>query len=315
MRVLITGGAGFIGSHLADRCLANGDEVLALDSGDGAKVKHLAGNPKFHWIRGTIGDVDLLEGLIAQADIVYHLAALVGVEYYVTDPYAVLDVTVNGTQNVLRLAFKHKTRVVFSSTSEVYGRNPAVPWAEDSDRVLGSTAIDRWCYSTAKACAEHFCFAYHRMGLPVVIVRYFNIYGPRLDRLDAGRVITLFLGRALRNDPLLVVGDGLQTRCFTYVSDAVEATFAAGTIGTAGEVYNIGTDVETHLGDLAAEVIKAAGSKSRIEYVSQSQVYGERYEDIRRRVPDVTKMNRELGVTAKVGLTEGLKRTIEWYHQ
>src|SRR5215471_18527798 len=246
MRILITGGAGFLGSHLSDAFVERGDEVFVLDTGSIAKVKHLLDQPRFHYIHDTIFNLELLDGLAAKVDLIYHLAAVVGVEYYVADPYETLNVNVNGTQNVLKAAYKYNRKVVFSSTSEVYGRNPKVPWREDDDRLLGSTRIDRWCYATSKAVGEHFCFAYQRMGLPITITRYFNVYGPRLDRLDVGRIITIFMGQVLRNEPLTVIGDGLQTRCFTYVDDAVRATVAAGVgPGTEGEVFNIGTAVET----------------------------------------------------------------------
>jgi UDP-glucose 4-epimerase len=316
MKVLITGGGGFVGSHLADGFLARGDEVVVLDNGSVAKTRHLIGKPGFHYVRDSIFDLEILEGLIAKADLVYHLAAVVGVEHYVGDPFEVLNVNVNGTQALLKLAFKHQRKVVFSSTSEVYGRNPKVPWREDDDRVLGSTRIDRWCYSTSKAVGEHFCFAYHAMGLPVTITRYFNVYGPRLDKLDVGRVITIFLGQALRNEPLTVIGDGLQTRCFTFIDDAVQATIAAGIgAGTDGEVFNIGTDVETTVLDLAQRIIAVTGSSSRIELVPQERVYGASYEDIGRRVPDVTKMRTVLGVTADTPLDAGLRKTVEWFQR
>ncbi|HSQ00730.1 MAG TPA: NAD-dependent epimerase/dehydratase family protein [Candidatus Dormibacteraeota bacterium] len=316
MKVLLTGGGGFVGSHLADGFLARGDEVFVLDNGSVAKTRHLIGKPGFHYVRDSIFDLEILEGLIAKADLIYHLAAVVGVEHYVGDPFEVLNVNVNGTQALLKLAFKHQRKVVFSSTSEVYGRNPKVPWREDDDRVLGSTRIDRWCYSTSKAVGEHFCFAYHSMGLPVTITRYFNVYGPRLDKLDVGRVITIFLGQALRNDPLTVIGDGLQTRCFTYIDDAVRATIAAGVgDGTDGEVFNIGTDVETTILELAKHIIAVTGSSSRIELVPQATIYGNSYEDIGRRVPDVTKMRTVLGVTADTPLDVGLRKTVEWFQR
>jgi UDP-glucose 4-epimerase len=314
MKVLITGGGGFVGSHLADAFLARGDEVFVLDNGSVAKVRHLMGKPGFHYVRDSIFDLEILEGLIAKADLVYHLAAVVGVEHYVGDPFEVLNVNVNGTQGVLKLAFKHQKKVVFSSTSEVYGRNPKVPWSENDDRVLGSTRIDRWCYSTSKAVGEHFCFAYHSMGLPVTVVRYFNVYGPRLDQLDVGRVITIFLGQALRDEPLTVIGDGQQTRCFTYIDDAVHATIAAGVApGTDGEAFNIGTDVEHTILELAKQIIAVTNSRSQIEFVPQNAVYGESYEDIGRRVPDVTKMHRGLGVRAETSLADGLRQTVDWF--
>ena len=160
MRVLVTGGAGFVGSHLADAFIARGDEVIVLDTGSQAKIRHLLGHPRLHLVVDSVMNPEILDGLAAQVDVIYHLAGVVGVEHYVADPYHVLNVNVNGTQNVLRAAYKHGRRMVFSSTSEVYGRNPAVPWTEDADRVLGPTSIDRWCYSTSKAAAEHFCLAW-----------------------------------------------------------------------------------------------------------------------------------------------------------
>ncbi|HIE47908.1 TPA: NAD-dependent epimerase/dehydratase family protein, partial [Candidatus Bipolaricaulota bacterium] len=259
MKVLITGGAGFLGSHLADAFINDGNEVYILDTGSIAKVRHLLENPRFHHIHDTVFNLEMLESLILKCDLIYHMAAVVGVEHYVGDPYQVLNVNINGTQNVLRLAHKYNRKVVFTSTSEVYGGNPKVPWDEDDDRVLGSTRIDRWCYSTSKATGEHFCHAYRKMGLPVVIVRYFNVYGPRLDKVDRGRVITIFIGQLLRNDPLTVIGDGSQTRCFTYIDDAIRATVAAGIKPEAeGVIFNIGTDVETSMKELAELMIKVS---------------------------------------------------------
>jgi nucleoside-diphosphate-sugar epimerase len=314
MKVLITGGAGFVGSHLADAFLARGDHVIALDTGSQAKVRHLVGHPRFRLVVDSVMNPDIVDGLTAQTDLVYHLAGVVGVEHYVGDPYHVMNVNVNGTQHVLRAAHKYGRRLVFSSTSEVYGRNPAVPWSEDADRVLGPTTIDRWCYSTSKAAAEHFCLAYRRLGLPVTILRYFNVYGPRLDRLDVGRVITIFLGQLLRGEPLTVIGDGLQTRCFTWIGDAVEATVAAGLLAAAeGQVINVGTDRETTIRALAEAMIAAGGGTSTVRLVRQESVYGDSYEDVPRRVPDVGRMHRLLGVRATTPLAEGLAQTIAWF--
>jgi UDP-glucose 4-epimerase len=259
-------------------------------------------------------NVDILDGLVLRSDLVYHLAAVVGVEHYVGDPYEVLNVNINGAQAVLKLAYKYNRKVVFSSTSEVYGRNPRVPFAEDDERVLGSTRIDRWCYSTSKAAAEHFCFAYHRLGLPVVILRYFNVYGPRLDKIDVGRVITIFMGQVLRGEPVTVIGDGKQTRCFTYVDDAIRATVEAGLNDrVVGEIFNVGTDVETNILELAETMIRIAGSPSKVVLVPQASVYGESYEDVPRRVPNVRRMHEILGVRADTPLEKGLRHTIEWF--
>jgi UDP-glucose 4-epimerase len=315
MRVLITGGAGFLGSHLGEAFIRRGDEVFVLDTGSIAKVRHLLENPQFHYVHDSVFNLELLDSLASKVDLIYHLAAVVGVEHYVGDPYETLNVNVNGTQNVLKAAYKYSKRLVFSSTSEVYGRNPKVPWREEDDRVLGATTVDRWCYSTSKAVGEHFCFAYHRLGLPVSVVRYFNVYGPRLDKLDVGRLFTIFMGQLLRGADLTVVGDGTQTRCFTYVSDAIDATMAAG-INPAADGYaiNIGSDVETTVLEFAKMMLELFGtSRSRIKFVSQEEVYGNSYEDIPRRVPDNTRMRMILGCTPKVPLREGLSRTIEWF--
>jgi len=317
MRILITGGAGFLGSHLSDAFIARGDEVFVLDTGSIAKVRHLLEEPRFHYIHDTIFNLELLDGLASKVDLIYHLAAVVGVEYYVGDPYETLNVNVNGTQNVLRAAYKYNRKVVFSSTSEVYGRNPKVPWREDDDRVLGATTIDRWCYSTSKAVGEHFCFAYHKLGLPVVVLRYFNVYGPRLDRIDVGRLFTIFMGQLLRGADLTVIGDGSQTRCFTFISDAVAATVAAGLNSAAdGHALNVGVDVETSVLEFAKLMLELYGAeKSKISFVTQEEIYGKSYEDIPRRVPDNTKMRQLLGVEPKVSLREGTAMAMEWFRR
>jgi len=316
VKVLITGGAGFLGSHLADAWLDRGDEVFLLDTCSSVKIRRRLGHERLHFIRDSVFNETILEGLIARVDLVYHLAAVVGVEHYVGDPYEVLNVNVNGTQNVLKLAFKHAKRVVFSSTSEVYGRNLKVPWREDDDRVLGPTSIDRWCYSTSKAIGEHFCFAFSKLGLPVTVLRYFNVYGPRLDAIDVGRVITIFLGQVLRSRPLTVVGDGCQTRCFTYVSDAIAATVAAGLVPEAvGGVFNVGSDTEVSIRILAEQIIRIASSPSKIIFVPPEAVYGSSYEDIPRRVPHIERMREILGVTPKISLDEGLQRTLEYFRE
>ena len=314
MKVLITGGAGFLGSHLSEAFLARGDEVIALDRDAQAKVRHLLGHRRFRLVVDSVMNPEILDALAAEADLIYHLAGVVGVEHYVADPYDVLSVNVNGTQNLLRAAYKHGRRVVFSSTSEVYGRNPAVPWSEDADRVLGPTTIDRWCYATSKAAAEHFCLAYRRLGLPITVLRFFNVYGPRLDRLDVGRVIAILLGQLLRGEPLTVIGDGSQTRCFTWIDDAIRATVAAGVVSAAeGQVINVGTDQETSIRALAELMIRIGGGPSTIRFVPQASVYGDSYEDVPRRVPDVRRMKTILGVEATTALADGLARTIAWF--
>ncbi len=315
MKILITGGAGFLGSHLGDLLLSQGHEVVALDTSSDLKIRHNLGNPKFQFIKGSILDHDLLESLIAKCDKVFHLGAVVGVEHYVEDPLHVLNVNVNGTQEVAKLAYRYDKKVIFSSTSEVYGKSKDTPFREYGDRLLGPTSIDRWCYSTSKAVGEHFCFAYGKLGLPIVIVRFFNAYGPRLDRIDVGRVITIFMGQLLRGEPLTVIGDGKQTRAFTYVGDAVRALAAAGEKEEAlGGIFNIGTDRETTILELAEAMIRAyPDTGSKITFVQQQEIYGESYEDIPRRYPDITRMREILGVDPATPLEEGLRQTIEWF--
>ena len=314
MKVLITGGAGFVGSHLAEAFLDRGDEVTVIDLASDAKVRHLRDRRGFRMIRESVLKTDILDGVVGWADLVYHLAAVVGVEHYVGDPYQVLTVNINGTQAVLAAAFRHGKKVVFSSTSEIYGRNTQIPFDEDSDRVLGSTRIDRWCYSTSKAAGEHLCFAFARMGLRVVVMRYFNVYGPRLDAMDRGRVITIFMGQLLRGEPLTVIGTGAQTRTFIYIDDAVRATVAAGITPEAeGLAFNIGTDHEVSIVELAEMMIKVSGSSSPITLVPKEAVYDRGYEDIPRRVPSVARMHDILRVRAEISLEDGLARTIEWF--
>ncbi|MDP8263156.1 MAG: NAD-dependent epimerase/dehydratase family protein [Candidatus Ancaeobacter aquaticus] len=316
MKVLITGGTGFLGSHLMDRFLERGDEVYIIDTGSDFKIRHAIDNPNLHYIHESIFNTVILDSLIMKVDLIYHMAAVVGVEHYVEDPYKVLNVNVNGTQRVLEAAFKYGKKVVFTSTSEVYGRNPDIPFKEDDDRVLGSTRIDRWCYSTSKACGEHFCFAFQKMGLPVVVLRYFNAYGPRLDKLDVGRVITIFLGQIIRKEPITVVGDGMQTRCFSYVSDATDATFNAGIKDEAvGNIINIGNDKEYTILHLAETMKKVCNVDNKIEFVPQEKIYGTSYEDVPRRVPNITLQKEILGVTPKVSLEDGLTKTVQWFYE
>ncbi|MDP7116481.1 MAG: GDP-mannose 4,6-dehydratase [Candidatus Woesearchaeota archaeon] len=314
MKVLITGGAGFIGSYVSEKELALGNEVIAFDVSGDEKIQHLLDNPKFEYVKGSILDRELLETHIQKVDLIYHLAAIANVQHYILDPLRVLDIGVKGTIAVLELAHKHKKKVLFSSTSEVYGKNPKIPWKENDDRVLGPTTIDRWCYSSSKAVGEHYCYAYKKKGLKVVVVRYFNVIGPRLDALDTGRVITIFLGQLLKGKPITVIGDGKQTRCFTDVEDAAEATVQAmHSPKTEGDVLNIGNDTETTIKDLAELMIKLGNFTSKIEHVSKDDVYGKEYEDVPRRQPNVDKVKKLLGWKASIPLEETLKKTIAYF--
>jgi UDP-glucose 4-epimerase len=317
MRALVTGGAGYLGSNVVDRLLGEGYEVAVLDNvstGSVANLSHCLDRIRF--INGSILDPNLVEQEVSRVDQVFHLAAAVGVKHIVDRPLQALLTNSRGTEIVLEACFKYWRRVLVASTSEVYGKTTKVPMAEDDDRVLGSTKVHRWNYSTAKALDEHLAFAYADLGLPVSVVRYFNSYGPRIHPGGYGSVVASFLGRAMAGEPLRVFGDGNQTRCFTYMADTVEGTYLAGTRREAvGTVVNLGNPVETTVNELAQRVLKLVGSSAGIEYVDYEQFYGRSFEDTRRRVPDVTRARDLLGWTAGVDLEEGLSRTLEWWKQ
>ncbi|MBI3779849.1 MAG: GDP-mannose 4,6-dehydratase [candidate division NC10 bacterium] len=316
MKVLVTGGAGYIGSHLVDHLLSRGDEVFAIDNlstGNIANIQPHLGQNHFHFLDDTILNENLLDLLVSQVDLVYHLAAIVGVKNVVADPLAAIKTNVTGTEVVLNAAFKYWKKVVLASTSEIYGKSAKIPFHEDDDRVLGPTTVGRWSYSTSKAIDEHFAFAYAAKGLSMAIVRYFNSYGPRLDEKGYGSVVANFARQALKGEPITVHGDGLQSRCFTYIDDTVVGTVLAGEV-KAGErsVFNIGSDAETTVQDLALAIKRLSGSRSDIIFVPYRAYYGEGFEDTRRRVPSIDRAREVLGFIPKVKLEEGLMRTIAW---
>jgi UDP-glucose 4-epimerase len=318
MRILVTGGAGFIGSNLVDALLSSGHEVVALDNlfikDNEANLSEAKTKKNFQFVQGDILNRELVDDLVKKSDLVFHLAAIVGVKYVVDNPLLTMLVNVEGTLNVLASAHKYKKRVVIASSSEVYGRNRKVPLSERASRVLGPTWIPRWCYSAAKALDEHLAFAYHQNGLPVSCVRYFNIYGPRINSLGYGTVIANFIRQALKGEPLTVHSDGKQTRSFTYVSDAVEGTILAGTKDEAiGNVFNIGSPRdEISIKELAVLIKKLTNSSSPIIYIPYEDYYGSKHEDVQRRCPNINKARKYLGFEPKVRLEEGLVRTIKW---
>ncbi len=316
MKILVTGGAGYIGSHLVDRLLERGDEVFAIDNlstGRIANIQHHLDTTRFHFFNNTILDETLLDRLVPQIDVVYHLAALVGVKHVVADPLGAIKTNVTGTEAVLGAAFKYWKKVVLTSTSEIYGKSAKIPFHEEDDRVLGPTTVSRWSYSTSKAIDEHFAFAYAAKGLPVAIVRYFNSYGPRLDEKGYGSVVANFIRQALTHDQITVHGDGLQSRCFTYIDDTVTGTLLAGEVEAgAGLVFNIGAEMETTILDLAQTIKRLSGSRSEIVFVPYKAYYGEGFEDTRRRVPSIDRAKTVLGFAPSVKLEEGLMRTIAW---
>ncbi len=314
-RVLVTGGAGFIGSHLVDRLVEEGARATVLDTfttGRPDNLAHLSPD-QVAVVRGSVLDAELVDRLVAEHPLVCHLAAVVGVSRIVRDPVDAVLTNVRGTEHVLASAHRHRARVLLASTSEIYGRSERVPFREDGERVLGPTWVHRWSYSTAKAIDEHIAFAYSDRGLAMSIVRYFNAYGPRIDERGYGSVIARFAAQALRGDPITVHGDGRQSRCFTFVSDTVRGTLLAARRPEAlGKVFNIGSVEEVSMLELAERIRAMTGSTSRIELVPYESFYPRGFQDTRRRVPDVTQAREMLGFRAVVRLEEGLARTLEW---
>jgi UDP-glucose 4-epimerase len=316
VNILVTGGAGFIGSHLVAALVHDGHRVTVLDNLSTGNLSNLTPvASEITFVEGDILNADLVESEVRRADLVYHLAAAVGVGNIMANPLESIITNTTGTEHVLRSCHRHSTRVLLASTSEIYGKTPKLPMAEDDDRVLGSTAISRWSYSTSKALDEHLAFAFASEGLRVSIVRYFNSYGPHLDEKGYGSVIANFIRQARDGDPLTVHGDGLQTRCFTFVADTVRGTILAGTKDEAlGSVFNIGSNFEVSIADLARLIVDKTKSSSPITNVSYEQRYGTSFEDTRRRVPSLDRARDVLGYTPTIDLAEGLDRTLAWWN-
>jgi UDP-glucose 4-epimerase len=317
MRTLITGGAGFIGSHLVDRLMASGDEVAVLDNletGAPENLHHLD-SPKFRFINASILVEDTVDELVKEADRVFHLAAAVGVRHIVDRPLQSLLTNTRGTDIVLAACFRYWKKVLLASTSEVYGKTSKIPMEESDGRVLGPTTVQRWSYSTAKAIDEHLALAYGSRGLPVVIVRYFNAYGPRLDPKGYGSVIANFFRQAESGSPLTVHGSGKQTRCFTYIDDTVEGTIRAMEVEDAEQkVLNIGNpDTEISISELATKIALLVGTEPQLVYQDYEAYYGPGFEDTMRRVPSSSLAHSLLGWKAAVDLDVGLENTYEWW--
>ena len=316
MNALVTGGAGFIGSHLAEALLEKGDNVCVVDdlsTGTAENIVPLLGDPRFSFIDDSVLHEELMEKAIENCDIVYHLAAAVGVKYIMENRLKALEINVRGTEIVLGLASKENKKVILASSSEVYGKNGKVPYKENDDRVLGSTMLCRWSYSCTKALDEYLALGYwQEEELPIVIMRFFNTVGPR-QLGQYGMVVPRFIERALAGDPLPVHGDGTQTRCFTYVEDVVRAIVALAECPDAvGCVFNVGCDEETSMNDLAKKVIELANSSSIIEHIRYEEVYGEGFEDMKRRVPDISRICKFVGWKPRVELNDVLMRMIEY---
>jgi UDP-glucose 4-epimerase len=317
LRVLITGGAGFIGSHLSDLYVSRGDEVFVVDdlsTGSFHNIAHLKGNPLFRYTIDSVHNVPVMAELIDQCDVVFHLAAAVGVKLIVESPVRTIETNVRGTEVVLAQANKKKKKVLVASTSEVYGLSLEVPFKEDGNLVMGATTKGRWSYACSKAIDEFLALAYWReKKLPTVVVRLFNTVGPRQTG-QYGMVIPTFVKQALSGRPLTVYGDGSQTRCFGYVGDVVGALVALMDKEEAvGEVFNIGSSEEVSIMQLAERVKGLTGSKSEIVTVPYDEAYEEGFEDMPRRVPDTSKVSALTGFKPTVTLDEILKSVIEYY--
>ncbi|RME37712.1 MAG: NAD-dependent epimerase/dehydratase family protein [Planctomycetota bacterium] len=314
MKALITGGAGFIGSHLAERLLADGHEVVALDNlstGRRENIAHLIGTDRFQFVYDDVRNEETVHLLVERSDVVFHLAAAVGVQLIVDRPVHTIETNIHGTEVVLAVANKFGKKVLLASTSEVYGKSERVPFCEDDDTVLGSTRFSRWSYACSKAIDEFLGLAYHeQFGLPVVVARFFNTVGPRQTG-QYGMVVPRFVERALHHEPLLIYGTGKQSRCFLDVTDAVEAAIALmETPAAAGRVFNVGSTEEITIEALADRIIAMTGSRSEKRYLSYEEAYGRPFDDMMRRVPCLDRIRETVGFSPKHDLTQILERII-----
>lgn len=307
MKILVTGGAGFIGSHLVEKLLKLNHDITILDnyaSGPISNLKSVLENPKCRLINGSILDIEVLTELTRESEYIFHLAAAVGVFNIVKNPIESLTTNIRGTENVLNAALEADVPVFLTSSSEVYGKNVSDSLRENDDRIVGSPTILRWSYSEAKAIDESLAYAYHvEHALETRIVRFFNTVGPR--QLGAyGMVVPRFVNSALNNEPLMIYGDGNQTRCFAHVFDVIDAVIAvAFADNTIGKVINIGNNFEISINDLAKKVVEETGSKSEILYVPYSEAYGNGFEDMERRVPNIELINQLVGWKPKRDLS------------
>lgn len=316
MKVLITGGAGFIGSHLTEHLLEKGftvDVVDNLSNGSTEYLQDVMGHPCFTYYEGSVLNRELMDQLIRNSDMIYHMAAVLGVKNTVDDPLKVIEGNIDGTRIILELADRYQKKVIFASTSEIYGKNPKLPYGENSDRLLGDPSIHRWCYATAKALDEHLCFAYAKKGLPVTVIRLFNVYGPRQIYSAYGGVIPIFITKALTNQPIPIHGDGLQIRSFGYVKDVVKGLEAAMSPAANNQAINLGASEPVTIQELGGRIKRLANSQSELKYISYTEAYGEGFEDIPSRLPSLDKAEKLLHYDPEITLDSGLLQTINWY--
>lgn len=316
MKILLTGGSGFIGSHLSRHLLDQGHEVFIIDdlsTGSIENIIPLKTNPSFHYTIDSIMNIPLTAELVDRCDLIFHLAAAVGVRLIVESPVRTIETNIRGTEIILELAAKKKKKVILFSTSEVYGKSNKVPFSEEDDLVLGSTTKGRWSYACSKAIDEFLALAYwHEKQLPVVIVRLFNTVGPRQTG-RYGMVLPTFVRQALDKRPLTVFGDGTQKRCFAHVADVVKALSRLMVEEKAvGEVFNIGSDEEIMIGGLAERVIQLCESRSEIQLIPYEEAYQAGFEDMKRRIPDLSKIGRLLGYRPEHSLDQIIKSVIDY---
>ena len=319
MRALITGGAGFVGSHLAEALLNQNAFVTVIDdlsTGSITNIRHLKGRSGFSYVIDTVMDHSLMAELVDAADVIYHLAAAVGVRLIVESPVRTIETNVSCTEAVLTLAAKKQKKVLIASTSEVYGKSTAIPFREDGDLVIGNTTRGRWSYACSKTLDEFLGLAYWKeKKVPVVVFRLFNTVGPRQTG-RYGMVLPTFVQQALKNEPITVYGDGQQSRCFTWVGDAVRAIIDLSLHPQAvGQVFNIGSEQEVTIMDLAKMVRDVARSSSEITLVPYDQAYEEGFEDMGRRVPDLSKIRNLIGYKPTVDLPNIVAQVVEYYRQ
>jgi len=319
MNILITGGAGFIGSHLAERLLNDGHIVHIIDNLSTGRLENIEtfkDHPKFSYTIGTILNRELMDKLISKVDQVFHLAAAVGVKYIIENPLLSLKTNIVGTDHVLELCNKYKAKVLITSTSEIYGKSEKVPFGEQDDRLLGSTHISRWGYSCSKAIDEFMALAFHReKKLPVVIVRCFNTVGPRQTG-QYGMVVPKFIKAALLDQPIVIYGTGKQTRCFADVSDVVDAFLKLmADKKCEGEIFNVGTTESISIEDLALKIKEKCGSKSKIEYMSYEDAFEDGFEDMMNRMPALDKIKEYIGYEPRYKLDDIIDRMIDYYEK
>jgi len=315
MRALVTGGAGFIGSHLAQRLLQDGNSVEVVDNLSTGSLENIDGfrsSRRFGFVEGDIRDGELMDSLARRCDVVFHLAAAVGVRLIVDDPVHTIETNIGGTEAVLEAANRYGRKVLLASSSEVYGKSESAPFREDDNIVLGSTTMPRWSYACSKAIDEFLGLAFYRQyGLGVVIARFFNTIGPRQTG-QYGMVVPRFIGRALNNEPVEIYGSGRQSRCFCYVGDVVDAVIGLMSCEkAAGRVFNIGSDEEIGIEQLADKIVQMTNSKSTKKFLSYQVAYGRPIEDMMRRVPDVQRVKDTIGWRAETSLNETLGIIIE----